>query len=340
MKFHLVIALLGLVISNMSAETLDVLVLEVDQRLIGPTIERALSPDPAALADAISKMRQLSPDKGVRERLSLEIERSNPEEPAENENFSEATNLPEGMPRTSVGTSHRWGETGNRDLRRLKLHEIQSPESIFEIEFEFYHQPSPHWTLAGGVATPKGAIFVFEMLRGGDPVPNKPGWVISCLLDKKPGNNDKSAINAMERPPIGRAAILRVAEPQTLSSATDDKRRIRESVKFNQGLATGYDRGFSESFVEFVVEPQRTIEDENQTKPVGARAILDLIDSRIPSGHVTHELAMGMPLEEDYNTVSAEATYREKTREGTRTSSIPSKSKKPAYHLQSFLLTP
>ncbi len=341
MNIRLLITLLGFAVSNASAETLDVLVLEVDKRLIRPTMDRALSPDSAALEDAINKMRQLSPDRGVKERLSLEIERRNPEEPAENSNFSDALNLPPGMPRTSVGTSHRWGETGNPDLRRLKLREIQSPESIFEIEFEFYHQPSPHWSLSGGVATPEGAIFVFEMLRGGDPGRNiKPQWLVSSLLDTKPGSKGSSAIDEIIQPAFGRAAILRVAEPQNLTSRISNGRRVRESVLFNQGLATGYSRGFSESSVEFIVEPQRTIADENKTIPILARAGFDLIDSRIPSGHISHERNMMVLMEEDYHVTFSEAIYRENIREGSRTTSTPSKSKKPRYYLQAFLLTP
>jgi len=345
MNIRLLITLLGFAVANAnaSAETLEVLVLEVDQRLIRPTMDRAMSPDSAALEDALNKMRQLSPDRGVKERLSLEIERRNPEEAAENSNFSDALNLPEGMPRTSVGTYHRWGETGNSELRRLTLREIQSPESIFEIKFEFYHQPSPHWSLSGGVATPEGAIFVFEMLSGGDPgLSPKPQsqWLVSSLWDTKPGSRGSSAIDELVNPAFGRAAILRVAEPQNLPSRISSGRRVRESVRFNQGLATGYSRGFSESYVEFIVEPQRTIADENKTIPIVARAGFDLIDRRIPSGHISHERNMMVPMEEDYHVTFSEATYRENIREGARTTSTPSKSKKPRYYLQSFLLSP
>ena len=98
-------------------ETLHVLVLEIDKRYAPPAYERAIGDDPNALNEAVTKLRKLTPDQGVREWIHLEIPRDDPEKRIITEAMR-YEDTPREKKRTRIGHKHLWYRTEDRLVNR------------------------------------------------------------------------------------------------------------------------------------------------------------------------------------------------------------------------------
>ncbi|MEM1085801.1 MAG: hypothetical protein AAGI48_16960 [Verrucomicrobiota bacterium] len=310
------------------ADTLNVLVLEVDRRLVQPTYERAVSGDPESLADAIGKMRKLVPDKGVKEWLELEVEWVESPNRLEIDEMKHRGTPRGGPKRFEVGHAFTWSRNGDLENRTLKLSEVQDQDKLYRFTCQFNHRLDDHWSLSGAVATPAGALFVFEKLSTADPEALNPRWVLSTLLEKK-GRAPKAgdAVERLTNPPLGRSAMVRVPDTS-----------IGARIEFDHAVHTDYSEGFTKSSAIFTAAKERSNPQLNLKFPVGGGVELDLVMEKSGTSLVTHSGKFAMPLEENPSLKEFEALHRDKTREGSRTRSVPSKRKKPGYYLESHLI--
>ena len=312
----------------LAAQTLSLLVLEVDQRLVAPTYERAVSGDPEALEDALGKMRKLVPDKGVKEWLDLEVEWVESPNRLEIDEMKHRGTPRGGSKRFEVGHAFTWSRSGDLEHRTLKLSEVQDEDKLYRFQFDFHHRLEADWSMSAAVATPKGALFVFEKLSEADPEATDPRWVLSTLLEKK-GRAPKpgEALERLTNPPLGRSALVRVPDSG-----------IGSKVEFDHAVHTDYSEGFTKSSVAFTAAKERSNPQLNLKFPVGGGVELDLVIEKRGTSVVTHSGKFAMPLEENPSLKEFEALHRDKTREGSRTRSVPSKRKKPGYYLESHLI--
>ncbi len=163
------------------AEVLDVLVLEVDTRLVEPTLARALAKERAGLDEALEKLRKLAPDKGVVEHASVSLDLGDGKERAGKSGMDSGPEIPDkGQQYRKFGWSVTW-EPGTQS-RNLQITPRTSAASAPVFTAKLIHPPDGRWSLSAGMTTPKGALFIFEKIDGREALPGDRIWVASSLV--------------------------------------------------------------------------------------------------------------------------------------------------------------
>lgn len=324
-----IIAWLGAGLSLASAETLHVLVLEVDQRLVAPTCERAIGGDPEALGEVIGKLRKLVAGGSVSEWLSLEIERSDPLKRIETGRMKYVDVPKRDNKRVKVGHEHRWSRSETYVSRNLKLSRIMDADHLHRFGFHFYHLLHDHWTLSAGLRTPKGALFVFEKLSETDAGASDPKWMVSSLSEKRSSSLRADTASAIFlNSPMGRAGLVRIPDSESFGA----------SAEFDDAVHTSYSQGFSVSSAAF--QAWRPKEDPQLKLKFPERSGVDmnLVVEQGTNRLTAHSAKHVMPIEKIPSVGGFVALQRDNTRQGTTTRSAPSQKEKPEYELRSLVI--
>ncbi|MGJ8643768.1 MAG: hypothetical protein ACSHX9_10200 [Luteolibacter sp.] len=319
-------------IGHLSAETLRTLVLEVEQRLVAPTYERSVSGDPDALEDAIGKLRKLAPDKGVKEWLDLKIEREDPLKRIISEDTKYVDIPRNDRKRCEVGYEHNWSRYDDYVSRSLKLSDIVDKDNLYRQSYTFHHRLTDRWSMSAGIATPKGAIFVFEKLSVADPAAIEPKWILATLHDREITRSSPLdyALTRLTNPPIGRTAIVRMPHNTTLGA----------KAELDRATHTAYMNGFSKSTVAFMAWEKSSKPALKIEHPERASVDMDIIDQHGGVSQISHSGKFTVLFEKNPTHGAFETTHRDNVRDGTTTRSVPSNKKKPIYYLEAFLITP
>jgi hypothetical protein len=234
--------LISLLFSNLiQAETLDLLAIEVDQRLVEPTLARSLAGDRAGLDDAITKLRKLAPDKGVVEHASVSRDFG----PALKNPIPSGIQFGPDMP--GRGAHYReFGYTLTCDsLGNLRVIEIKPPASLTSaplFKATLVHPLDDRWSLSAAITTPKGALFIFEKIIGRPPLEKKPIWVAASLLgpDQTKSNFDTKPERWLSSNTFIRSAILQApVDADSSSSITSDLKPFAGAWRnYTQSTAT------------------------------------------------------------------------------------------------------
>lgn len=162
-------------------EVLDVLVLELDKRLVEPTLARALARDRDGLDDALLKLRKLAPDKGVVEHASVSLDLGEGKEKAGKSGMESGPDIPD---RGSQYRRFGWAITcePGTGIRELKITPRANPSAAPVFAAKLVHPPDGRWSLSAGTTTPKGALFIFEKIGGRDAMADSRIWVASSLV--------------------------------------------------------------------------------------------------------------------------------------------------------------
>jgi hypothetical protein len=175
--------LICLLFSNLiHGETLDLLAIEVDQRLVEPTLARSIAGDRAGLDDAITKLRKLAPDKGVVEHASASQDFGAGPKNVQAPGMKIGPDIPDrGQAYRKFGCSISCDSLGKQ--RVIEIKPPASPASAPVFKATLVHPLDDRWSLSAATTTPKGALFIFEKIAGRQPLDKKPIWVASALLD-------------------------------------------------------------------------------------------------------------------------------------------------------------
>lgn len=210
-----------------AAETLDVLVLEVDRKFVEPALDRAFGGDRDALEDAIGKLRKLAPDKGVVEHMAVSLEQKPDIRNPSTRLHQPAGEIAKYKRLVHIGHKLTWYEGARREL---ELETAWPDEYLPHFRFQTTHQPDGRWSLSAAVSSPRGALLLFEKIEGRPLDAGKSNWVAASL---PAGRSTRTAGNAapwrvLGDPAAGEAALLRIPaglEPEQATLAAVDRRR-------------------------------------------------------------------------------------------------------------------
>ncbi|MBK1828079.1 hypothetical protein [Haloferula rosea] len=320
LRLWLFLSLLG----GAAGETLHVLVLEIDKRYVEPAFERAVNGDRDAFDEAVSKLRRLTPEQGVREWLNLEIPREDPEKRIITESMRyEST--PREKKRTELGHEHLWYRTGDRLVSRsLKFNAQLDDTRLIRLKSSFHHKIDGQWSLSAALTGAKGTILILEKLVGRDLEPTPPVWVMGVLHEKKPGRlGNSSPVQDLINPPLGRAGMVRVSDPGITLQAV---------AGLDLAKDTDYMEGYSKDFVGFSASAATDNPALKLKLPVRGSVEMERLVSVGVKSTVSHHGKFTVPVEKPRAGEEFEVVQRDNTRRGTTTYSNPSK-KKPSYYL-------
>lgn len=324
-RLLLFLSLLG----GAAGETLHVLVLEIDKRYVEPAYERALGDDRDAFDDAVSKLRQLTPEQGVREWLSLEIPREDSEKRIITKSMR-YEDTPREKKRTELGHEHLWYRTGDRLVSRgLEFNAMLDQSRLIRLRTSFHHKIDGQWSLSAAITGASGTILILEKLVGRDFKVTPPVWVMGVLHEKKPGRmGPSSPVQDLIRPPLGRAGMVRVPDPEITLEAV---------ASLDLAKDTDYMEGYSKDLVSFSASAATANPALRLKFPVRGSVKLERLASIGVKSTVTHHGEFTVPLEKPRDGSEFEVLQRDNTRSGSTTRSNPSK-KKPSYYLDCRLI--
>ena len=312
------------------AETLHVLVLEIDHRYTAPAYERAIGGNPAAFEEAVSKLRKLTPEQGVREWIHLEIPRDDPEKRITTGQMR-YQDTPREKKRTELGHEHVWFRSANGLVsRNLELNAQLDKLRLLRLRTQFHHRIDDQWSLSAALSGPKGTILVLEKLVDGKTTPKPASWVFQVLREKEPGRMGRASVEQdLIKSPLNRAALLRVPDPETT---------IASVASLDLARDTDYMEGYSKDLVSF----NATAASENKRLKLkypirGTVRMERLVDVGMKST-VSHHGEHTVPLKEPAAGEEFEVLQRNNQREGQTTRSVPS-GKKSKYYLDCRLIT-
>lgn len=313
----------------LGAETLEVLVLEVDQRLFEPTLARSFGKDRDALDEAIGKLRKLAPDKGVVELATFALDLKDGTKDLGQGDMKPSPPIPGRKVRPSVGNHLRWIPTDG--VRRIEIKPLPTPDATPVYSLVMTHPPDGRWSLSAATATAKSGIFVFEKIAGRPLALDEPIWAASAVFaDEKPGDRTTVAPQRwFSNSSAIRSALLR--EPPN--------NRNRSEITMDVHPWSETWKSYTKSTMTFAVYMGQ----EKDAGMLVSMVALDYIsESRATShsqiqGNFSHKLAPGkLPIS---SIGTFDITFRHVERNGTTVTSTPSKKKTPSYHLQSLLFS-
>ena len=224
------------------AEVLDVLVLEVDARLVEPTLARALAKDRAGLDEALEKLRKLAPDKGVVEHASVSVDLGDGKERVGKSGMDSGPDIPDrGAHYRKFGWTLTW-EPGVQS-RELTITPRANPSAAPVFAAKLIHPPDNRWSLSAGMTTPKGALFIFEKIEGRVAPPGVTVWIASSLVS---GSKPSSRIDPKPERIFSSNTALRSS---LLRQPLDESRFC--SIETDLKPYSGAWKGYSESRVTF-----------------------------------------------------------------------------------------
>lgn len=311
------------------AEVLDVLVLEVDGRLVEPTLARALAKDRAGLDEALEKLRKLAPDKGVVEHASVGLDLGDGKERVGKSGMDIGPDIPaRGQQYRKFGWSLTW-EPGIQS-RELKITPRATPSAAPVYTAILLHPPDGRWSLSAGMTTPIGALFIFEKIEGRNTPPGGQTWIASSVST---GGNSASRFAPK---PEGffsahtaiRASILRESpEIGRFSSIETDLKPY-----------TGAWKSYSESRITFSSGMGRLKDAGKLVSMVDFRYLHDIQASTHTQYHATFHRAIGTDKLPDLSTEPFEAVTILVARNGNTTTSIPQPKQKAVEHQHHVLV--
>lgn len=234
--------LICLFFSNLiHGETLDLLVIEVDQRLTEPTLARALAGDRAGLDDAIAKLRKLAPDNGVTEHASASRDFGAGPKNVVDPGMKIGPDIPDrGQQYRKSGLHLACDSLGKQ--RVIEVKSPSTPKSAPVFKATLVHPLDDRWSLSAAATTPKGALFIFEKIAGRQPLDKKPIWVAASLLgpNQTKSNLDTKPERWFSSGTFINSSILQApSEAYALSSITVDLQPFTGAWKnFSQSYAT------------------------------------------------------------------------------------------------------
>jgi hypothetical protein len=313
----------------LGAETLEVLVLDVDKRLVEPTLARSLGKDRDALDEAIEKLRKLAPDKGVVELATFALDLKDGTKDLGQGEMKVCPPIPGRRVRPSCGTHLRWIPADG--VRHIEIKPLPTPAASPHYSMVVTHAPDGRWSLSAATATAKGGMFVFEKI-GGRPLPlQEPIWVASAVFaGEKPDDrtsiaperwfSDASAIrSALLREPPNHRNRSEITMDQHPWSDTW-KSYTKSTITFTASMGQGKHAGMLVSMLSLDYIPESRATSHTQIQ-----------------GNFSHALAPGkLPISA---IGTFDITFRNVELNGTTVTSTPSKKKTPAHHLQTLLFS-
>lgn len=312
-----------------AGETLHVLVLEIDKRYVEPAYQRAIGGDRDAFDEAVSKLRQLTPEQGVREWLNFEIPREDPEKRIITESMR-YEDTPREKKRTQLGHEHVWYRTGDRLVSRsFKFHAMLDETRLIRLRSSFHHKIDGQWSLSAALTGANGTILILEKLVGQDFKLTPPAWVMGVLHEKEPGRmSTSSPAQDLIKPPLGRAGMVRLPDPEITLQAV---------ASLDLAKDTDYMEGYSKDLVRFSASAATANPALKLKIPWRGSVKMERLASIGMKSTVAHHGEFTVPLEKPRAGGEFEVLQRDNTRSGSTTHSKPSK-KKPSYYLDCRLI--
>lgn len=329
MAFRLILLLLS-TFGASAAEKLQVLVLEIDKRYAEAAYDRAVGKDRDAFEEAVSKLRKLTPEQGVREWLSLEIPREHPEERIITKSMR-YEDTPRKSKRTQLGHEHVWYRTGDRVVsRNLKFNSKLDSSKLIRLQGNFYHKLDAKWSLSAALTGANGTILILEKLVGSESTPEPSSWVVGVLHEKKPGRaGQSSVVQDLIKSPLGRAGMVRVPNSRTT---------LQAMAGLDLAKDTDYMEGYSKNLVSFSASAPTEKPTLKLKLPVRGSVKMERLVGTGVKSTVSHHGTFTVPLEGPQAGGDFDVLQRDNTRSGSTTRSAPSK-KKPTYYLDCRLIT-
>jgi len=163
--------------------------MEIEGRLIEPTLTRAFGKDRAAIEEMISKLAAMGEGAGVRHHANITLERGTDGKDARSRDLKDQP-LPIKKLTVQVGHDLTWRQE-NGD-RRLYVHTVVEEKSTPIYQFELLHSPDGKWSLSGAVRSPRGLTLVFERVQGRPVSDTRSEWAACVLSTKKPARAEVS----------------------------------------------------------------------------------------------------------------------------------------------------
>lgn len=311
------------------AEVLDVLVLEVDARLVEPTLARALAKDRAGLDEALEKLRKLAPDKGVVEHASVSVDLGDGKERVGKSGMDFGPDIPDrGAHYRKFGWTLTW-EPGVQS-REITITPRANPSAAPVFAAKLIHPPDGRWSLSAGTTTPKGALFIFEKIDGRNSAPGGQIWVASSLFA---GQNSTSCIDPKPERIFStntaiRSSLLR--EPQEGDPFS--------SIKTDLKPFCGAWKGYSESRITFSAGMGKLKDAGKIVSMVDFRYLEDIQASTHSQYSATFHQAIGADKLPHQSTEPFEALTTLVSRSGTTTTSRPLPAQKAEKHQHQVLV--
>jgi len=314
-RIFVLVLVLSACLAKASGGTWEVLVLQVDERFLAPTLERGLAQDAEALTDAIEKLRLLAPDRGVVEYLHMEVAGGEPPFRQRAGGTTLYTPPPPGFRKEQVGREVLWENNGDEDTRVLFLNTIETPQQVFLTRMEFHHRLHNRWTLSAVVAWEGGgALLVVERLVGGEveAVGGQAQWLFSELSDEKPHMGRQPSLHrSIVSAGKGRSVLLRFPDvektPKTVATSRHPSiRMIRTYLDRRRMDSSTWNVCFSAAPAEI----HRVAETHYQRRGI---VNMDLVFESGPSQAMVHTGKAMVPLPGEQAVSSFEAKVRETT---------------------------
>lgn len=255
-------ALMFLSVSGaLHGEVLDILVIEVEQRLVEPTLARALAANRDALDEAITKLRALAPHKGVMEHASISLDLGSDGQKVGKSGIQYGPDIPgRGADYRRFGWSLAWNPQGN--MRKLEILPHATLAAAPRFAASLTHPPDGRWSLSTATSTPKGALFIFEKVEGREPSPDRPVWVATSLLsgDQTPGGSESQPERWLStKGPIRSSILRKPSSSEDVCSIESDLRPFcgawrnysKSQITFSTFMGTGQHAGMVVCKVDF-----------------------------------------------------------------------------------------
>lgn len=308
----------------LGAESLDILVIDVDKRLVEPTLTRALAKDRANLEDALEKLRKLAPDKGVVVLASFALDIGEEKEKIGKSGIEFAPDLPgRGAHYRRFGWTISWDPEAQS--RKLEVIPRATMASAPLINANLVHPLDARWSLSAAVTTPKGAVFIFEKITGREPLADEPVWVASALIvgGKNTDHFDLKPERWLSDTTPIRSSILR--EPP--------KSEHHSSIALDLKPFCGAWNNYSESSVTFSAKMGTGKEAGLLVSQVDLRYLDELQASTHTEYSGSFKQAFGTGKLPIHSSAPFDPLTRLVERKGTTTTSTPQPDKKSKQHL-------
>ncbi len=311
-----------------SAETLEMLILEVDQRLVEPTLAKALGKDRGELDDTIGKLRKLA-GKGVVEHAAISLEVIRAKSDAISKDLKASPPTADESHRMTVGHQLRWYDLDKR--RELTLKIFESPTVVPEYKFFLLHNPDGRWSLSTALATQKGALLIFEKVAGREDRSTPAEWALAAISEAKPASPAVPSAPAQwfTNPPSPYVALLR--QPPDRPEAGRGWVLINPR-QYNAGL-----KGFFDSSARFMALRGY----QARAGLIGVEVAMNVIVDSRTAGLTTEkgdQFIFLNPLDQPISaTEPFEASVQDLRRHGDSVTSTAVPSKHPTRYLQTLL---
>lgn len=191
------------------------------------------------------------------------------------------------------------------------------------------HKIDGHWSLSAALTGATGTILVLEKLEGSESRMLPSSWVVSVVQEKKPRWQENSTpAQDLINPPLGRAGLVRVPDPEV---------SLMAEASLNLARDTDYMQGYSPDEVVFFATAATTNQASKLNLPIRSAVKMERLVSVGVNSTVFHHGEFTVPLEKERAGGEFEVLQRENTRTGSTTISKPSK-KELTYYLDCRLI--